>query len=251
MFARSAIAALDGWKDRLQVLPFCFFFILLTLLTLNLPFFWDKDILYSRIAHWLIENNFSPVLPDSLDPGYPPALGYLLAAAWKICGITLPVMHLLMLPFTLGIIWQTRLLLGQFVTGKKMVPAMFLVLADTTFLAQTVVYSTDLVMMFFMLLAINSVYHNRRWLLALAVTGLLLSHMRGVMVVVIVGIFDLYRHSPWKNPVALAKRLPPYFPVLCFLPAGQSSIILKKDGSATMPHLPGQNHMQLWTPPDF
>ena len=35
---------------------------------------------------------------------------------------------------------------------------MVILLADPTFLAQTVVYSTDLVMLFFMLLAVNSVF---------------------------------------------------------------------------------------------
>ena len=91
---------------------------------------------------------------------------------------------------------------------------MVIVLADPTFLAQTVVYSTDLVMLFFMLLALNSVLHNRRWLLTLAVTGLLFSHMRGVTAAAVIGIFDLYRHSQWKSPATMIKRLPPYLPGL-------------------------------------
>ncbi len=219
MNTRPATANPDSWKDRLLILPFILFFILLSLLTLNLPFFWDKDILYSRIAHWLLENHFSMVLPDSLDPGYMPALGYLLAAAWKVFGVTLPVMHLLMLPFTLGIVWLTRLLLGQFLDNRKLYLAMLLVLADTTFLAQTVVFSTDLVMLFFMLLALNSVMHNRRWLLVLAVTGLLFSHMRGLMVAATIGIFDLYRNGSWNNPLAAARRLPPYLPGLILFTA--------------------------------
>jgi hypothetical protein len=211
--------AASSKKIWLQVLPFFAFFLVLFLFTCRLPFFWDKDILYSRIAHWLLENHFDMVLPDSLDPGYPPALGYLLAAAWKIFGVTLPVMHLLMLPFTLGVVWQTRLLLGQFLDSRKLYPAMLLVMADTTFLAQTVVFSTDLVMLFFMLLALNSVMRNRTWLLMLAVTGLLFSHLRGSMVAATIGIFDLYRNTRWNKPLAATRRLLPYLPGLVLFAA--------------------------------
>jgi hypothetical protein len=197
-----------------HLLPFYAFFILFALLTLKLPFFWDKDIFFSNLAHWLLKNHFSPVIPDSLDPGYPPALAYLLALAWKIFGITLPVMHLLMLPFTLGIIWQTRNLLRDYLPEKAMAPALLIMLADTTFLAQTVVYSTDLVMLFFMLLALNSILHNRGVMLVVGVTGLLFSHMRGLTVVATLGLFDLYRNGHWKKPSSWFAVIPPYLPGL-------------------------------------
>ncbi len=206
--------AIGNRKVWSQLLPFFVFFILFALITLDLPFFWDKDIFFSRLAHWLPENRYSPVLPDTLDPGYPPALAWLLAGTWHIFGINLPVMHLLMLPFTLGIIWQTHLLLRQYIPEKTIPLAMLILLADPTFLAQTVVYSTDLVMLFFMLLALNSVLLNRRGLLVLAVTGLLFSHMRGVMVGATIGLFDLYRHANWKNRNTFVRVFLPYIPGL-------------------------------------
>jgi hypothetical protein len=212
MNARPLTAAMNSRKDWLSFLPFYIFFILFSLLTLKLPFFWDKDILYSRIAHWLPDHHFTAALPDDLDPGYPPALGYLLALLWKLFGMTLPVMHLTMLPFTLGIVWQTSRLLRQFVPTRALAMAMVLILADPVFLAQTVVYSTDLVMLFFMLLALNSVMHKQRIWLAVAVTGLLFSHMRGTMVAATIGIFDLYRNSQWKKPDTLVKIIPAYLP---------------------------------------
>jgi hypothetical protein len=197
-----------------QLLPFFSFFILFALVTLKLPFFWDKDIFFSRLAHWLPAHHYTPVLPDSLDPGYPTALGWLLAGTWNIFGTSLPAMHLLMLPFTLGIIWQTRLLLRQFIPEKLIPPAMVILLADPTFLAQTVVYSTDLVMLFFMLLALNAVLLKRKGILILAVTGLLFSHMRGVMVGATLGLFDLYRNAQWKNRNTFLKVFVPYLPGL-------------------------------------
>ena len=197
-----------------QLLPFFVFFILFALVTLKLPFFWDKDILFSRLAHWLPAHHYSPVLPDSLDPGYPPSLAWLLAGTWNIFGTSLPAMHLLMLPFTLGIIWQTHLLLRQFIPEKTIPLAMVILLADPAFLAQTVVFSTDLVMLFFMLLALNSVLLNRKWILAIAITGLLFSHMRGVMVGATLGLFDLYRNGQWKTRNTLVKVFIPYLPGL-------------------------------------
>jgi hypothetical protein len=219
MDARSASAPFKSRKDRLSLLPFLALFFLLALLTLNLPFFWDKDILYSRLGHWLLLHNFNAVIPDDLDPGYPPALAYLLAASWKIAGTTLPVMHLLMLPFTLGIIWQTHKLLHQFLPQEKMTMAMVLMLASPVFLSQTVVYSTDLAMLFFMLLALNSLLLNRKWWLAVAVPGLFFCHMRGIMVAMTLGVFDLYRHARWNKPVSAIQRLPPYLPGLALFAA--------------------------------
>jgi hypothetical protein len=201
-------------KVWLQLLPFFTFFVLFALITLRLPFFWDKDIFFSRLAHWLPAHHYTPVLPDSLDPGYPPALAWLLAGTWHIFGTSLPAMHLLMLPFTLGIIWQTHLLLRQFIPEKTIPLAMVILLVDPTFLSQTVVYSTDLVMLFFMLLGLNSVLLNRRWMLALAITGLLFSHMRGVMVSATLGFFDLYRNARWKSKITFVKVSVPYLPGL-------------------------------------
>ncbi len=123
-------------------------------------------------------------------------------------------MHLLMLPFTLGIIWQTYRLLRQFIPEKMIPLALLVILADPTFLAQTVVYSTDLVMLFFMLLALNSVLLNRKGTLALAITGMLFCHMRGVMVGATIGLFDLYRNAQWKNKITFVRTFIPYVPGL-------------------------------------
>ena len=215
----TAAATAATYKRWHQVLPFFTFFILLFAFTCTLPFFWDKDILYSKIAHWLPEHHFSLVLPNELDAGYPPALGYLLALAWKLTGKSLFTAHLLMLPFTLGIVWQTRNLLDYFMGGRYLVPAMILLFADTVFLSQTVVFSTDLAMLFFMILAINSVVKKKRLLLALAVTGLLFTHFRGIIVVATLGVLDIYMTTGRKNLPALFRLSFPYIPALALFGA--------------------------------
>ncbi len=201
------------FKDRITtILPFVVFFILLFALTARNPFFLDKDILFSKIAYWLLENGFNPILPDSIDPGYPPLLAYLLATAWIITGKSLILSHAIILPFTIGIIWQMSVFLSVFIPQKNIVPAMLIILADTTFLAQTTVFSTDIVMLFFFLLAINSILRNRRKLLAIAVFGILFSHMRGVSVLIVVFIIDICKNRPKLMFASLIKHIRAYLP---------------------------------------
>jgi hypothetical protein len=218
-------------RQWLQVLPFCIFFLVIFLLTCHFPFFWDKDILYSKIAYWLLDHHFSIALPNDLDPGYPPALAYLLALCWKITGKSLFTAHLLMLPFTLGIVWQSRKLAVHFLGNRFVFPAMMIIFTDTTLLSQTVVFSTDLVMLFFMLLALNSVISRKKIMLAAAVTGLAFSHMRGLMVAAFLGTYDLYltfftAHSSYgktqnlRNKFSMLIRLAlPYAPALILFTA--------------------------------
>lgn len=200
-------------------LPVYLFFVLLSALTIHLPFFWDKDILFSKLATWLIANRFNPVTPDSLDPGYPPALAYLLAAAWKIAGRQLVTVHLLMLPFALGVVHQTHRFIRRIAGESTVVPVLWLLAADTTLLAQVVVFSTDLVMLFFMLAGINAIMANRRGWLAVAVVGLLFSHMRGVMVAAVLVVFDLYTHRKEMSWAGRIKALTFYLPGFLLLAA--------------------------------
>jgi len=199
-------------REYKSLLPFFLFYILLILFVSDFPFFWDKDIIFSRIADWLLDNKFSLVLPDELDVGYPPLLGYLLALAWKITGKSLLVMHLFMLPFSVGIIIQLYRFLRYYMSRQAIVPVMILVLADTSLLNQSVLFSADLVMIFFFLLALNSVLHHKRIMLSIAIFGLLFSHMRGVMGMAVIGIFDLFKNRWWERPLEKLSIVFTYLP---------------------------------------
>jgi hypothetical protein len=188
-------------KEYRYLFPFYLFYTVLTLLVIQHSFFWDKDIIFSRIAYWLIDHKFSLVLPDSLDVGYPALLGYILAFAWLIAGKSLWIMHLMMLPFSIGIVIQLYRFLRYYMSSQYIFPVMILVLADTTLLTQSIVFSTDLVMIFFLLLSVNSILYNKRIILSVAVFGLLFSHMRGAMGIAMIGLFDLYKNRFWEKPL--------------------------------------------------
>lgn len=85
-----------------------FIFALLVLGTAQFPFFWDTIQLGSKHAHYFYETNFrSIILPNEIDSGHIPSLGIYLALVWKIAGKSLVISHLAMLPFVMGIVFQS------------------------------------------------------------------------------------------------------------------------------------------------
>jgi hypothetical protein len=178
-------------KESLKLLPFYIFLIILTIAVSNNSFFWDKDIIISKKAFWFYENNFSLQLPNSIDTGYTPALSLLLAFLWKIFGIKLQVGHYLMLPFSLGIIYQLYIFSKHFFRNEKyIILTLLLIIIDTTLLSQVVVVSSDLVITFFFFLSINSILNKKRKILYVSLIGLSLVHFRGVISCLIVFVFD-------------------------------------------------------------
>ena len=166
-----------------------------------------------------MENKFRLLLPDSLDTGYFPSLGYLLALVWSVTGKSLFAAHILMLPFSFGIVFQLYRFLRYYMPQHVIIPVMILVLADTTLMTQSIVYSTDLVMIFFLLLSLNCVLFHKRRMLTVAVFGLLFSHMRGALGVLMIGLFDAYKIRIWEKPVSKLPLLLSYLPALLIFAA--------------------------------
>jgi len=204
-------------KESLKLLPFYLFFIILTIAVSNNSFFWDKDIIISRTAYWFYENGFSLHLPNSIDTGYTPALSFILAVLWKIFGIKLQVGHYLMLPFSLGLVYQLYVFLKHFFKNEKYIFLTLIILViDTTLLSQVIVVSSDLVMAFFFFLSINSILNKKRHILYFSLIGLSLIHFRGVISCLIVFIFDYYyfkSNNREKYLKSLLYTIPQYLPV--------------------------------------
>jgi hypothetical protein len=183
----------DSFK---RLLPF---YLLLTVIVLAVsknPFFWDKDVLNSKQAYWLLENHFRLIFPSNLDAGYIPAFSYLLALCWKVFGKSLFVAHLLMLPFALLTVYQLKRLLNYFFSDINAIfLTILLVVIDTTFLSQVIVYSTDLPVLFFFLWAVNSIFSKNNRTLTLAILGLCLSHFRGIPLSGMLWIYAVYYNS--------------------------------------------------------
>ncbi len=180
------------FRTHYRLLPYYLFYTAIIILVVNTPFFWDKDVIISKRALWFVENTFSLNLPNSYDNGYAPVLSLILASLWKLFGKSLPVGHLLMLPFAIGVIYQFYRFLCYLSDNKRFINlTMLLLLIDTTVLSQIVVVSNDLLLVFFFFLSLNAILYKKRGWLYLSLLFLSLSHMRGVMACLIVFVFEI------------------------------------------------------------
>lgn len=187
-------------SEVLKLLPFFTFFVVLTFLVSGNVFFWDTIQLGSKHAHFFYDNNFSKIfLPDEIDSGHIPAFGFYLALCWKIFGKSLFVSHFAMLPFLIGIVWQAYLLLKKYIEKKYIYLALTLFLADATLLAQATLISPDIPLIFLFLMALNSVLKYNKLMLSIAVLGLFLVSMRGMMVSFAILLIDITQNLKFSK----------------------------------------------------
>ncbi len=172
--------------------PFMLLAVLVTFSVREHVFFWDTIQLGSKHAHWFYENNFQTLLlPKTFDSGHPPLFGMYLAFLWQLFGKSLIVSHFAMLPFLLANCWLL-FQLGKAYTGQiGGLGVLLLSSVDPTFAAQSILISPDVVLVTCFLLAWWSILRKRKWLLAIAVLGLAMVSMRGMMVGVALFLFGL------------------------------------------------------------
>ncbi|MEZ4930698.1 MAG: hypothetical protein R2788_01030 [Saprospiraceae bacterium] len=203
-------------------LLFTFLVFVVTFFVSHNPFFWDTVQLASKHGHFFFENNFaSIILPKEIDSGHVPAFGAYVAFCWKIFGKTLVVSHFATVPFLLGI-GYFLLKIGAFLFGEKNAPWLLLLcFADPVLAGQSVLVSPDMVLVCFFLMGLYAVWVNKSdWLLLLAVIGLGMTSMRGMMVGVGLFVFSLvlssarFRTLPTllKKGALFLKKMAPFIP---------------------------------------
>lgn len=156
------------------------FLIILFLFTLNMPFFWD-GLTKSQRADWIYNNNFeSLIVPNEINSGHPPLWIFLLAFSWKLFGKTLLVSRLLLLVVNLGVLYELLKLLKAFSISGLSLFVVSIACIEPTLIAQSTSLNNDMLLLYFSLLALNSILSSRPLILALAYTGLLFSNLRGI-----------------------------------------------------------------------
>lgn len=207
-----------GSGQRLEPIVLLCFFVLATLATFLVRhhvFFWDTVQLGAKHAHFYYENHFSQLLlPAAIDSGHPPTFGLYLAAVWSLFDKTLPLSHFAMLPFIFGILyflWK----IGTKIAGEnKAIFLLLLAIADPTLAAQCLLVSPDVVLACFFLMGVYAVLQNQNLLKALAMLGLAMISMRGMMTVAALFLFEIALHyNNWKTlPKLLLQKMPLYLP---------------------------------------
>jgi hypothetical protein len=168
--------------------------------------FWDTIQLASGHGNFYYSNNFSHLLlPVELDSGHIPAFGVYIALVWKIFGRSIEISHLAMLPFVLGIVFQLTILCKRFISENYIGISVLLIFLDASLMSQITLVSPDVPLMFFFLLALNSILKNNPKLIITSIFLLFLTSMRGMMLSVCLVLLDVYVNFGYKNLMTIEK----------------------------------------------
>jgi len=150
----------------------------------DLPFFWD-GVSKAYRAGWIYSHNFSSlIVPTEYNSGHPPLWISSIALFWMTFGKTIWSARLLLLLVNLGAFYQLFLLCKKLFLPSISIVFFLLVAIDPTLIAQTTILNNDMLLLFFILLGINSLLKNKWGWYALAITGLLLTNLRGIYCVI-------------------------------------------------------------------
>ena len=198
----------------LNLAPYLVVFTLIDLLSLHLPFFWDTIQLGYRHADFFYSTHFhSLILPKEIDSGHFPLFGIYLATIWSIFSKNIPLSHIFMLPFLLGICYQYYKLALKFIGPKYIHYSMLLLIADPLVLSQSTMVGPDIVLLFLFLACCNFLLEKRKWLYPVALCFLALVSMRGM--ITIAGLFLFENILSWLRREKLS-----FIIILKYIPAG-------------------------------
>lgn len=164
----------------------------------DLPFFWD-GLSKAYRAHWIYTNNFSSlIVPTEYNSGHPPLWIASIAFMWTLLGKTVWSARLLLLLVNLGAFYQLFLLCKKhFLPGISMF-FFLLVAMDPTVVAQTTILNNDMLLLFFLLLGLNSLINQKWGWYTIAITGLLLTNLRGIYCTIAFGAIH-YLYSRYAS----------------------------------------------------
>lgn len=158
-------------------------------------FFWDTVSQASKRGNYYYQTNFQNLILDpALDSGHPPFFNVFIGLSWSIFGRNLMVSHLVMLPFVLGLVYQIYRLINNLFPENNRWLVFLIALADTTFLAQTVLISPDIVLCFGFLLCLNAIFENKNGQLIIGTFFLPFVSIRGILLFGVIGVIFL----SWK-----------------------------------------------------
>lgn len=237
-------------KKWLVLFPFFLFFTILTVYVSNNIFFWDTVLLGAKHASFYYDTNFQTILmPDSLDCGHIPFFGAYLALIWVIFSKSLLISHLAMLPFLYGIVYQLYIFAKRYISFEYIIPALILILADTTLLGQSILVSPDIPLVFLFFLGLNSVLDNKRIFLSISILGLFMVSMRGMMLAMSLLALDIIINIQFTNLKLLIKKLLiqsiAYLPALFLFIAYYGYHYIEKGWLVTRPHSPWSGNFEV------
>ncbi|MFH0894170.1 MAG: hypothetical protein V2A54_07025, partial [Bacteroidota bacterium] len=173
----------------------CIFYVLLSMIFRDVPFFWDS-VIQSENAHYFFENNFSSfILPASSDNGHPPLFALYLAGWWSLFGKTLVVSHIAMLPFAfllvnsiINFVWKRKGL------GASLA-ALIILMAEPTITSQFLFLSPDFALAALFSGALYSLCDKKYLFLFFCLLGISLLSIRGLPLLAALFLTSLIIHK--------------------------------------------------------
>jgi hypothetical protein len=167
-----------GYKLALPASLLCF--VLLTIFSLHIPFFWDTAY-FAKQSNYFFQHGFVQLIPsDDLDNGGFPLYGISMALCWKLFGRSLAVSHLFIGLFLAGIAYGYYRLAKRFLRPRVMLLAVFLLFLEPCFITQSVLMTNDILLLCFFLGALNALLSRKTGLYALFLVCLSLCSIRGL-----------------------------------------------------------------------
>jgi hypothetical protein len=167
--------------NKKPILAVFIFFILLTVFSLRIPFFWDGTFFSMIAAHFSTQGFNGFIATGSYDTGGFPLFSAYLATAWKCFGDSLTVSHWAMLPFLFGIAREYFKFAKRWLYGPALVFAMILLCIEPVFITQSILMGYDVAVTYFFLLSLNALLDKKKFLFSAALIFLCMISVRGMM----------------------------------------------------------------------
>ena len=179
----------------LAFLTYCF----LSIICWNHVYFWDNIQLTSIEAHWYYLTDFRSLFVPKSAPelgiygtGGPPLLPLITAALWKIVGYKIWVSHALISIFAIVLFYNIWKLVKIFFSDKYAGWVSFIILMETTLLAQFSIAPNDFILFTAFIISLRAILERKSTLLAIGFFILTTISMRGLFTGCILFIVHLF-----------------------------------------------------------
>ena len=168
------------------------FYVILTILTLSIPFFWDNIALISKPAQAFYEQHLQILLlPPEFNPIHPPFYAYYLAVIWTVFGKSLAAMHWAILPFLFGVALATLKIAFYFFPSSGRFWAGLFIIIQPGLLAQGIYAGSDLPYLCGIMFSLMGILTQKRYYLTFGLIFVLLTNLKGLIWLPILFVIDV------------------------------------------------------------
>ncbi len=168
-------------RNTYFLFPLLLFFTILTILNLNIPFFWDGTF-FSELSVYFFENGYTNFIPpQEIDNGGIHLYSIYLTLIWNFFGKKLAVSHLALLPFILGIAFEYFKLAKRFLKDSAISLSLILLIAEPSFITQTILMGYDIFLIYFFFLSLNALLSNKNSFYKFSILLLCCCNIRGII----------------------------------------------------------------------